>query len=104
VRDLSVRFGGIRAVNDVSLRVPGGEIIGIIGPNGAGKTTLFDLISGYTRPSSGRVLFGRDDVTSLSPDARARRGLGAGLAEHSVNPPIAGGRLRALTTPQSRII
>jgi ABC-type branched-subunit amino acid transport system ATPase component/MFS family permease len=86
VRDLSVRFGGIRAVNDVSLRVPGGEIIGIIGPNGAGKTTLFDLISGYTRPSSGRVLFGRDDVTTLSPDARARRGLGRSFQDARLFP------------------
>ncbi len=61
VDGLSVRFGGIRAVADVSFTVGAGEIVGIIGPNGAGKTTLFDLISGFTSADAGRVeLFGQD--------------------------------------------
>jgi branched-chain amino acid transport system ATP-binding protein len=84
--DLAVRFGGIRAVDDVSLSVVGGEIVGIIGPNGAGKTTLFDLISGYTRPSSGVVFLGAEDVTLLPPDARARRGIGRSFQDARLFP------------------
>jgi len=75
-RELSVAFGGIRAVDDVSLVVRPGEVVGIIGPNGAGKTTLFDVISGYTRPDAGTVLLVGDDVSSRGPAARASRGLG----------------------------
>jgi len=73
--DLSREFGGLRAVDGVSLEVAPGERRAIIGPNGAGKTTLFSLISGETRPSHGRIsLFGRD-VTRLSPHRRASLGL-----------------------------
>jgi branched-chain amino acid transport system ATP-binding protein len=86
VRDIAVRFGGIRAVDDVSLTVVGGEIVGIIGPNGAGKTTLFDLVSGYTRPSSGLVFLGGEDVTLLPPDARARRGIGRSFQDARLFP------------------
>lgn len=75
-RDLSVAFGGIRAVDDVSLVVRPGEVAGIIGPNGAGKTTLFDLISGYTRPDRGVVSLVGEDVSRRGPAARASRGLG----------------------------
>src|SRR5216117_4480304 len=72
---LSKEFGGLCAVDGVSLDVGPGERRAIIGPNGAGKTTLFSLISGETRPTAGRiVLFGRD-VTRLSPHRRAARGL-----------------------------
>src|SRR5213594_3471038 len=72
---LSKEFGGLRALDGVSLDVGPGERRAIIGPNGAGKTTLFSLISGETRPTDGRiVLFGRD-VTRLSPHRRAARGL-----------------------------
>ena len=64
--DLSKEFGGLRAVDGVSLAVASGERRAIIGPNGAGKTTLFSLISGETRPTDGRIaLFGRD-VTRLT--------------------------------------
>jgi branched-chain amino acid transport system ATP-binding protein len=86
VRGLTVRFGGIRAVDDVSIGVAPGEIIGIIGPNGAGKTTLFDLIAGYTRASAGRVLFGGEDVSRLSADARARRGMGRSFQDARLFP------------------
>src|SRR6266508_2834358 len=73
--DLSKEFGGLRALDGVSLAVGSGERRAIIGPNGAGKTTLFSLISGETRPTDGRiVLFGRD-VTRFSPHRRAALGL-----------------------------
>ncbi len=75
VRDIVVRFGGVIAVNDVSLRVPHGVITGLIGPNGAGKSTLFSVCSGLRRPSSGQVLMDGIDLTKASPQARARRGL-----------------------------
>jgi branched-chain amino acid transport system ATP-binding protein len=76
IRALSVAFGGISAVDDVSLAVHAGEVAGIIGPNGAGKTTLFDLISGYTRPDGGTVCLVGEDVSHRGPAARASRGLG----------------------------
>lgn len=72
---LTVRFGGVRALTEVSLRVAPGETLGVIGPNGAGKTTLFDAISGLIRPTSGRVLLGGREVTGQSPVARSRLGL-----------------------------
>jgi ABC-type branched-subunit amino acid transport system ATPase component len=83
---LSVRFGGIRAVDDVSLAVRPGEIVGIIGPNGAGKTTVFDLISGFTRPDGGRILLGGRDLTGAAPDARARLGLGRSFQDARLFP------------------
>jgi branched-chain amino acid transport system ATP-binding protein len=76
VQDVAVSFGGVRALGGVSLDVAAGEIVGIIGPNGAGKTTLFDVISGFVRPDRGSITVDGTDVTRLSPDARARLGLG----------------------------
>lgn len=75
VESLSVAFGGIVAVKDVSLAVEPGEIFAIIGPNGAGKTTLFNLISGVYRPLTGRIFIGEADVTGEPPHRLARRGL-----------------------------
>ncbi len=75
VADIGISFGGIRAVDGVSLAVAPGEVFSIIGPNGAGKTTLFNLVSGVYRPMRGRVeLFG-EDVTGLPPHRLAARGL-----------------------------
>ncbi|HEY6472100.1 MAG TPA: ATP-binding cassette domain-containing protein, partial [Acidimicrobiales bacterium] len=76
VRELSVRFGGIAALDGVSLHAGHGEIVGIIGPNGAGKTTLFDVISGFLRPDAGRVELCGVDVTDRTAATRARLGLG----------------------------
>ncbi len=70
------RFGGISAVDDVSLAVAPGRIVGLIGQNGAGKTTIFDLVCGYQPLDGGRVLLAGTDVSRLGPAERARRGLG----------------------------
>lgn len=72
---ISMSYGGVQALSDVSLHVDAGQIVGIIGPNGAGKTSLFDVISGFTPPDSGVVRIAGTDVTRLSPDARGRLGL-----------------------------
>ncbi|MER5305392.1 ABC transporter ATP-binding protein [Streptomyces lasiicapitis] len=72
---LTVRFGGIHALDDVTLTLRPGEICGLIGPNGAGKTTLFDVLSGIRRPDRGRVRLGGADVTRRSPVWRARHGM-----------------------------
>jgi branched-chain amino acid transport system ATP-binding protein len=69
------RFGGLTAVDAASLTVERGSITGLIGPNGAGKTTLFTLISGFERPSAGRILFEGSDIAALPPHERARRGI-----------------------------
>jgi ABC-type branched-subunit amino acid transport system ATPase component/ABC-type branched-subunit amino acid transport system permease subunit len=68
-------FGGVVAVDGVSLEVRAGEVLGLIGPNGAGKTTLFELIGGFTRADAGTVTYAGRDISSLGPEARARLGL-----------------------------
>jgi branched-chain amino acid transport system ATP-binding protein len=73
--DINVRFGGIAALNGVSLHAEAGEVVGIIGPNGAGKTTLFDVVSGIREPNDGRVVLDGNDVTRTSAVQRSRRGL-----------------------------
>jgi branched-chain amino acid transport system ATP-binding protein len=75
VRDVTVAFGGRRAVDHVSLRAEAGAVTGLIGPNGAGKTTLFNVISGLQQPDHGAVLLDGVDVTRLAPFKRARRGM-----------------------------
>jgi ABC-type branched-subunit amino acid transport system ATPase component/ABC-type branched-subunit amino acid transport system permease subunit len=74
-RNLTRRFAGVTAVDDVSLQLHDGEILGIVGPNGAGKTTLFDLISGFIVPDSGAIVLDGKDITRKRPQARARLGL-----------------------------
>lgn len=73
--DVSVRFGGLAALTDVSFEVAAGEILGLVGPNGAGKTTLFNTISGLVRPR-GRIHFDGRDVTAEPLHRRARVGIG----------------------------
>ena len=75
-RDLVKRFGGVAAVDGVSLDVPRGRIVGLIGPNGAGKTTLFDMLAGEQRPSSGAIALNGVSVERAPAHARLSRGLG----------------------------
>jgi branched-chain amino acid transport system ATP-binding protein len=72
---LTVRFGGLTALNNVTVAVRRGEVRAIIGPNGAGKSTFFNCLTGVIRPTSGRVLFDGDDITGLSPDRISRKSL-----------------------------
>ena len=74
-RNMTRRFGGLIAVNDVSFDVQRGEIFGLIGPNGAGKTTLFNLMTGLTPPSSGTLAYNGKDVTALAPHKIAKLGM-----------------------------
>lgn len=76
VEHVTVRFGGLTALSDVSLHVDAGEIVGLIGTNGAGKSTLMDVVSGFTAAERGTVLLAGRDVTELAPHARARLGMG----------------------------
>jgi branched-chain amino acid transport system permease protein len=74
-RNVTVRFGGLTAVDDASIEVRDGEVVGLIGPNGAGKTTLFNAVLGLNQPASGRVLLHGADVTGMAPHLRARAGV-----------------------------
>jgi branched-chain amino acid transport system ATP-binding protein len=76
VGNVSVNFGGLRALTDVSLSVEEGSVTGLIGPNGAGKTTLFDVITGMRKPTKGTVTFNGRDLKGVSPYQRSRLGVG----------------------------
>jgi branched-chain amino acid transport system ATP-binding protein len=69
-------FGGLRVLDEVCLDIKAGSIFGLIGPNGAGKTTVFNIISGLSRPTAGRIFFDGADITNLPPHAIAARGIG----------------------------
>src|SRR3989440_1760237 len=72
---LTVRFGGLAALTNVSLTVPAGEIRGIIGPNGAGKSTFFNCLTGVLRPTSGRIIFNGEDIAGLPPHTISRKAI-----------------------------
>lgn len=73
---ITIRFGGLTAVDDATIEVPDDGFIGLIGPNGAGKTTMFNAIGGFIAPTRGRVSLDGRDITSMGPTARARLGIG----------------------------
>ena len=75
VHDITVKHGGLVALDEVSLTADAGAIVGLIGPNGAGKTTFIDTLTGFTPAHRGRVSFAGTDITSASPHARSRAGL-----------------------------
>lgn len=87
VAGVTVRFGGLTALDDVSMEIARGRITGLVGPNGAGKSTLFGMMSGLLRPQAGQVLLDGRDITRLSPQARAR----CGLARTFQQPELYGG-------------
>ncbi len=76
VEQISLAFGGVKALTDVSFEVPRGSVFSIIGPNGAGKTSMLNCISGRYRPNSGNIIFNEQNVTSLRPNDRADLGMG----------------------------
>jgi ABC-type branched-subunit amino acid transport system ATPase component len=76
LQNVTKRFGGLRAVKNVSLSLNAGEILFIIGPNGAGKTTVFNLISGFLRPNEGAILFEGRNISRMAPHRSARLGIG----------------------------
>lgn len=75
VKNLKMHFGGIHAVDDVSLSLQTGRITGLIGPNGAGKTTLFNVIAGHYKPTSGHVYLDGEDITGLEPHQLFAKGM-----------------------------
>ena len=88
VRGISIHFGGIRALADVSLSVAAGETVGLVGPNGAGKTTLFDCICGQRRPDAGSVSVDGTTVDDLPAYRRARLGIGRTFQRIEVFPEL----------------
>ena len=75
VQNLSIHFGGVKAVNDVSFKIDPGMIYAVIGPNGAGKTTLFNLITGVYKPTTGTIKLNGEEIQGKSSDELARRGM-----------------------------
>ena len=86
--NVQVAYGGVKALNGASVEVAAGEIVGVIGPNGAGKTTLFDAVSGFVPLDGGRIEVSGKDVTDLTPDHRARLGLGRSFQDARLFPSL----------------
>ncbi|MCL5947917.1 MAG: ATP-binding cassette domain-containing protein [Actinobacteria bacterium] len=89
VRNVSKSYGGLVAIENISLSVQQGEILGIIGANGAGKSTLIDILGGYTKPDTGRLALNGKDITRLSPTVRAELGLGRVFQDSRLFPSMA---------------
>ncbi len=87
-RNIVKRYGGVRAVNDVSFELHEGQILGLIGPNGAGKTTIFDMVSGFIPINGGEIHLLGKDVTNLRPDLRAAAGLGRSFQDARLWPSL----------------
>ncbi len=85
-RNLRKTFGGVAAIAGVDIEIRAGEIVGLMGPNGAGKTTILDAMSGFLVPDTGRVYFNGNDVTDLTPQARAHLGLGRSFQDAKLFP------------------
>ena len=75
VKNLSVNFGGLKALDDVSFSVAKNEVFSIVGPNGAGKSTIFNVISSFYKPSQGQIFFDAQDITATRPDEKAKLGI-----------------------------
>jgi branched-chain amino acid transport system ATP-binding protein len=101
---LTKRFGGITATDDVSFKLYDGEILGFIGPNGAGKTTLFDEISGFLPLDAGTIYLGGENVTDLTPDGRARRGLGRSFQDARLFPALTVSETIALALERETVV
>ena len=86
VKHLAKHFGGLAAVDDVSLEVKVGELHAVIGPNGAGKTTLINLLSGDLAPTAGQIHFRGSDLTQLAPEQRSRLGIGRSYQKTNIFP------------------
>lgn len=84
IRDVTKFFGGLCALNDVTLHVQEGEILGLLGPNGAGKTTLFNLISGHYKPTKGEIIFKGEIINDLKTYERCRKGIARTLQAPTV--------------------
>ena len=97
VHDLAKSFGGVVAVREVSMTVHAGETVGLIGANGAGKTTTFEMLSGFTKPDRGTVRFNGEDVSRLSPEQRASRGLIRSFQDARLFPTMAVSEVIALS-------
>jgi branched-chain amino acid transport system ATP-binding protein len=88
IENLHKSFGGVSAINDVSMHFPVGSLTAVIGPNGAGKTTFFNVISGEYRPDRGRILLDGEDIAGLSAPAIVRRGIGRAFQIASIFPSL----------------
>jgi sulfate-transporting ATPase len=103
ITGMTVKFGGVIALDDVSLTVNPGEVVGLIGPNGAGKTTLLDAVSGFVRMSSGSVTLDGVPIDACSPMQRGRRGIGRTFQSLELFEDLSvGDNLRAASEPRDR--
>jgi ABC-type branched-subunit amino acid transport system ATPase component len=101
---ITVRFGGVTAVSDVSVRVEPGKVVGVIGPNGAGKTTLIDVITGFVSPVAGTVMLNGKSIDHLSVSARARKGIGRSFQALELFEDVTvRDNLRAASDPRDRL-